>query len=262
MPDATPREGDNLLPSSGEERASLHAWRRLYEKTASASDWHELHRWHAEDAPIQAAEDIRGKLEVQPGDVVLEVGCGCGAMMANVLTDGQRGIGFDHCEALVRRHGDFDVCCGGLSLGVADASSIPILSRSVDRVFSYSVFQCFPTKDYARRVIAECLRVCKPGGVILIGDIFGTMEKQVQGLQRMGLSRRAAETTVVPLAPFWFLQRRIRGGRDGLHRRTYSRAFFRRVFRRWGLEAEFLLQEMSQRPYATTRYDVRVRIPK
>lgn len=240
------------------ELSALRTWRGVYGEAAKASDWAAAHRWGETDLPCEIADDIREKMLLRPEDFVLEVGCGSGAMLALVLRDGQHGVGLDQCEALVRRASDFGVDGTRHRLGVADASRLPIRSESVDRVLSYSVFQCFPSVEYTRRVLVEMLRVCRPGGVIVIGDVHGVMEKQAQLLERLGLSRTLADALSVPFAPFWHLRQRWRGRGDGLHRRAFSRAFFRDALRGHPCDVEFLRQETPGRPYMKLRFDIRI----
>ncbi len=257
-----PNSGEDSNPSSARpdsaEVAHLRTWRNVYGAAAKASDWTAAHRWSEIDCPYEVADEIREKMRLRPDDFVLEVGCGSGAMLSLVLRDGQRGVGLDQCEALVRRAPDFGVDGMRLRLGVADASRLPIRSESVDRVLSYSVFQCFPSEDYTRRVLVEMMRICRPGGVIVIGDVHGVMEKQAQFLERIGLSRNLAEALLRPFAPVWHLRQRLGRRGDGLRRRAFSRAFFRNALRAFPCEVEFLRQETPGRPYVKLRYDIRI----
>lgn len=257
-PERTPSNSANAPLSDATELNALRTWRNVYGEAAKASDWVTAHRWHEVDRPREAAEDVRAKLRSRPGDFVLEVGCGSGAVLALVLEDGQCGVGLDQCEALIHRAADFGVDRARLHLGVADASRLPVCTETVDRVFSYSVFQCFPSEDYARRVLDEMLRVCKPGGVIMIGDLHGDMEKQARFLEGLGLSRAMADGLLSPFAPFWRLKQRLRGGGDGLFRRAYSRKFFHRALQDRSCAVEFLRQEVAGRPYERLRYDLRI----
>lgn len=257
-PVRTPSNSANAPLSDAAELNALRTWRSVYGEAARASDWMAAHRWSEDDRPHDIAHEVREKLLLRPDDLVLEVGCGSGAKLALILLDGQQGIGLDQCEALVRRGPDFGVDKTRLRLGVADASRLPIRSESVDRVLSYSVFQCFPSVEYTRRVLVEMLRVCRPGGVVVIGDVRGVMEKQAELLERLGLSRTLADALLLPFAPLWHLRQRWRGRGDGLHRRTFSRAFFRDALRGHPCDLEFLRQEVRGRRYMKLRFDIRI----
>jgi SAM-dependent methyltransferase len=244
--------------SDTKELNALRTWRSVYGEAAKASDWLAAHRWSEIHRQHEVANEIRAKMRLRPGDLTLEVGCGSGVMLSLVLSDGQRGIGLDQCEALIRRAPDFGVDGTRIRLGVADASRVPISSESVDRVLSFSVFQCFPSEEYTRRVLVEMMRICRPGGVIVIGDVYGVMEKQAQLLERLGLSRTLADALLVEFAPFWRLRQRLRSSGDGLRRRAFSRAFFRDALRGYPCDVEFLRQETPGRPYMQLRFDIRI----
>jgi len=251
--------GEQIAPvPDSEELRELRTWRNVYGAASKASDWALAHRWDKSDRPYAVADELRAKLLLCPDDFVLEVGSGSGAMLALVLRDGQRGVGLDQCEELVRRAPDFGVDAARLRLGVADASRLPIRSESVDKVLSYSVFQCFPSIEYTRRVLVEMLRVCRPGGVIVIGDVRGVMEKQAQFLESLGLSRKIADALLLPFAPIWRLRQHTRSRGDGLRRRVFRRAFFRKALERYPCNVEFLRQETPGRPYMKLRYDIRI----
>jgi SAM-dependent methyltransferase len=231
----------------------------LYEATASASDWLAVHRWNYDERIAgNVAQDIRQKLMLAPGERVLEIGCATGAKLSLVVHPGQRGVGFDLCEALVRRSGDFAIDRDRLRLGVAEAARLPLKSGAFDKVFCYSVFQCFPSRTYAHTVMAEAMRVCKAHGIILIGDIFGSMEKQRQYLWNVGVPPRFTEAILWPLAPIWHAKHVLCAPTDGVRRRVYPRGFFRRALANENCDVQFLLQDIPGRGYGNTRYDVRI----
>lgn len=241
------------------EVRKLREWRKLYAKTADAPAWQDAHRWTPGDYPHLVALDVRDKLELEPNSCVLEIGSGSGQLMAQILTGQQWGIGLDQCEPLVKRGVDFGVAASRIRLAVADAAHLPIAGVTFDRVFSYSVFQCFPSRNYAARVLFEMIRACRPGGSILVGDIFGVMEKQRRRICRLGVPEFLVDGLLFPAAPFWrFRQSLLRDG-DGLQRRTYSRSFFRRIAARLDCSIEFLAQNVPNREHSKARFDVRFR---
>ena len=243
---------------TADDARTVHEWRKLYEKTATASDWQSVHRWYPGDHPALAAIDIREKLRLGTHDRVLEVGCASGQLMSLVLEETQIGIGLDHCEPLVRRSRDFSVDTTRIRLAVAEASKLPISSASFDRVFSYSVFQCFPSAHHAATVLAEMIRTCRPGGIVFIGDVFGVMEKQRRVLRRIGLPEFVVRGLLLPLSPLWHIRHRSNNAGDGLLRRSYDRRFFANIAKSHGCRAEFLLQRVPGRVHSKARFDVRI----
>jgi len=240
----------------------IDSWRRLYEMTASSSDWQVVHRWgYGAHIAAAVAEDVRRKLILGPEDRVLEVGCASGFFLSMLLHDHQGGFGVDHSEVLVGRSADFCPDRVRLKLGVAEAARLPFASNSFDKVFCYSVFQCFPDRTYARQTIGEFLRVCRSGGIILLGDIFGVMEKQRQRLCRIGIPESLADLLLRPAVPIWHAKQRLRAPSapdDQLRRRVYPRSFFRRVLAEREYHTEFLPQQIDGRLVSKSRYDVRI----
>jgi len=54
-------------------------------------------------------------------------------------------------------------------------------SETFDRILSYSIFHYFPSIEYGYNTIDEMIRVCKKGGLILIGDILDkNFEKMIK----------------------------------------------------------------------------------
>jgi SAM-dependent methyltransferase len=53
-----------------------------------------------------------------------------------------------------------------------DSDALAFPDASFDKVVLNAVIQLFPDEAYARRCVAEMVRVCKPGGFVYIGDIF------------------------------------------------------------------------------------------
>ncbi len=60
-----------------------------------------------------------------------------------------------------------------------DSDALRFPDASFDKVVLNAVIQLFPDKAYARRCLAEMVRVCSPGGFVYIGDIFNAyLEKE------------------------------------------------------------------------------------
>jgi len=250
-------------------------WRELYDAAAEESDWWRAHRWgYSGEVAARTVADIAAKLRVGPGDRVLEVGCGSGMVLSTILQNGQRGFGVDLSEKLIRRAAAFGVDRTRLDLLAAEAAGLPFRDGVFDRVLCYSVFQCFPDRGYARRALRELVRVCKPGGMILVGDVFGAVETMKAAwadgrgreLFRRVLGLPWMEPLRVASAPVrWGLARAragrgIRGdGDDSVRRLHYTRGFFRRVAASSGCHAEILPQQIAGREsLSCLRFDVRL----
>lgn len=111
----------------------------------------------------QVARQIVAILDLQPGDSVLEVGCGAG-MLAQYIPGDYTGV--DYSPAMVAR---FLTLQPGRHAGVSEARALGFADGSFDKVFAFSVFQYFPDEAYARRAIAEMRRVARKA--VFIGDL-------------------------------------------------------------------------------------------
>jgi len=117
---------------------------------------------------VDAANAIGRSLHLEPHQTLLDVGCGCGAVLYALGRKPARMIGVDYSAssiALARQLVDAELHC-------AEAAALPVASGSVDAAFSAGVFQYFPSLDYAGAVIEEMVRVLKPGGFGLLIDLM------------------------------------------------------------------------------------------
>jgi len=103
---------------------------------------------------------------IGPGSMVLEAGAGTGALAKALLRTGCRYVGVDASMAMLRRFRQ-DAANHG-SLLQADLSALPLSDTSFDAVCAFRVFGVVPGW---RRGAGECLRVLKPGGVLVIGGL-------------------------------------------------------------------------------------------
>ena len=137
----------------------------VYDRT---SRWHRFVEEPFERRARTAGLDL---LRVQPGERVVELGCGAGgALIALARAAGQTGrvVGLDlspgmisQAAARLRRAGLADRAV----LLVGDATSIPWPDVSVDALFMAFTLELFDTPEIPL-VLAECRRVLRPGGRI------------------------------------------------------------------------------------------------
>jgi arsenite methyltransferase len=112
------------------------------------------------------------------GATIVDIGCGAGMdllLAAQAVGPTGRAIGIDMTEAMAER-----ARAGARALGLAhvevrigDALELPIDTASVDVVISNGVLNLTPDKQQA---FSEVLRVLKPGGQFLYGDIIVASE--------------------------------------------------------------------------------------
>ena len=99
------------------------------------------------------------------GRMVLDVGCGAGVDLARFARGGAIVTGVDIAPAaiaLARANFDQQGLTGRFE--VADAEQLPFSDNTFDFVYAHGVVQYTP---HPRRLVEECRRVIKPGGLAL-----------------------------------------------------------------------------------------------
>jgi SAM-dependent methyltransferase len=123
---------------------------------------------------------------VKPGLNVLSVGCGPGVILQAVCSKHPsiHGTGIDVSNARVQQAIDKHRSNPRLKFVRGDAHDIPFPSDSFDLVYSRMLFEYLADKQ---RAAAELVRVCRPGGTVLIQDLDGQLlwnYPEDPGLQR------------------------------------------------------------------------------
>ncbi|MCI4365038.1 MAG: methyltransferase domain-containing protein [Thermoplasmata archaeon] len=109
-----------------------------------------------------------------PSDVVLEVGCGGGAFLQEVLARGVRAVGLDHSPEMVRlarANNQNAVGEGRLQVTETEASRLPVPDRTFTIAVSTGVFGFLP---HPLDTLREMYRALAPGGRLAVFE--GTKE--------------------------------------------------------------------------------------
>ncbi len=115
-------------------------------------------------------------LDPQPGDRVLDIGCGNGMLTEELArATGPKGevIGIDPSADM--RQPAIARCRGFEWVTITDGTThaLPVADASVDKAVSLQVFEYL---DDVQGALAEVFRILKPGGRVVIGDThFGSL---------------------------------------------------------------------------------------
>jgi ubiquinone/menaquinone biosynthesis C-methylase UbiE len=167
--------------------------------------------WVEAPHPGITRKRLIGTLEPQPGERILEIGPGTGYYTFEIaarvdggqldLFDIQQTM-LDHVMREANRRGVTNV-----QAALGDAQSLPYADDSFDAVVLVTVLGEVPDQD---RALREITRVLKPGGRLVVGELFGdphmvTSGKLRERAERAGLT--FARRVGSPLAFFARLEK-------------------------------------------------------
>jgi SAM-dependent methyltransferase len=116
----------------------------------------------AEDVHHFARRAILDALALQPGEHLLEIGCGGGLLLREALAAGARATGMDHSESMVELASEV---APEADVVLAAAESLPFADDTFDAVAMSIVFFFL---DDPVLVLRECRRVLRSGGRLAI----------------------------------------------------------------------------------------------
>lgn len=115
-----------------------------------------------------AAEQVRIALDVQPGDHVLELGCGVGRIGRELAPACGHWTGVDISENMIRHATERLADLPNVGFHQLIRTSLDMLEDdSVDKAYSIAVF-CHMDKEDMYLYLQELNRVVKPGGMIFV----------------------------------------------------------------------------------------------
>ncbi len=109
--------------------------------------------------PQKLARHLFERYHLEPGQTMLEPGCGRGEFLDGFIACGIRGHGVDRSRAAARY-------CPRAVLASADveADGLPYQENTFDVIYSKSVIEHF---HYPERFVSEIYRVLRPGGLVI-----------------------------------------------------------------------------------------------
>lgn len=114
---------------------------------------------------------VAERLPLAPNAVVLDVGPGDGTLFRLIAPHVARCCGVDPSDAAVTKLTKLHADLGNASFAIGSADAIPFPDRTFDIVVINSVLQSLPSRADIARAMHELARVCKPGGVIFVGEL-------------------------------------------------------------------------------------------
>jgi arsenite methyltransferase len=126
---------------------------------------------------------------IQPGSVVLDLGCGAGTdllIAAQMIGGGGRAVGVDMTPPMLERArtSALDMGLDNVELHESLIESVPLGDGSVDVVISNGVIDLVPDKD---AVFDEIDRVLRPGGRLQLADVIIHTEVSEDARKRIDL---------------------------------------------------------------------------
>lgn len=111
---------------------------------------------------LSLTEEVIGRLDLAPGSLVLDVGCGPGSALDVMRDAGLRPLGLDYSHALAAeadvRH----------LVSVGDAEALPLSAGALDGAILECVLSAFPDKVAA---VSEVRRTLRTGGRLALTDM-------------------------------------------------------------------------------------------
>ncbi len=138
-------------------------WGRLWGTTPR--DWAVV-----EDAQMPTYEAAIDHLDLGPGRLVLDLGCGTGAFLRAAADRGADVAGLDAAEGLLA------VARERVPEAVLVAGDMQELPFADDRFDVVTAFSSLFFADDMTQALSEARRVCKPGGTVLV-QVFGRPER-------------------------------------------------------------------------------------
>jgi trans-aconitate methyltransferase len=143
----------------------------------------------------QLAGGVCDWLAAQPGEHVLDLGCGDGQLTQRIAATGASVVGLDASAEMASA-----ARSRGIQVTVASAESMPFADRSFDAVFSNAALHWVRNHD---AMLAEVCRILKPGGRFVVemgghGNVAAIRVALMAALARHGFQQREDDVNYFP----------------------------------------------------------------
>src|SRR5262249_53194869 len=136
---------------------------------------------------------------ITPDDEVLDVACGPGLVACAVARVARQVTGLDLTPAMIDKARERERSLGlsNLTWVVGDAQPLPFPDASFSRVITRYSFHHLTDPASA---FAEMVRVCRPGGRVMVADVFTTSPEQAAAYDRLEKWRDPSHTHALQLS--------------------------------------------------------------
>jgi ubiquinone/menaquinone biosynthesis C-methylase UbiE len=225
--------------------------------------------WVQPGAMEDLARSVREQLAMDGSESLLEVGCAAGFLACYLVDICGAYVGVDLAPAAVER-----ACSLGLPharFQTADGAALPFADNTFDRAVCYDVFINIDSMDVGAGVMADMVRVTKPGGSILIGAVPDAARQAASGEFTRDLQQRLdKEFGPIPAAALrtagvwsrfrhWWL-RRFEKLEPRLCCYFHAQEAFHAIGEKLGCAVE-ILKVHDKNPYHAYRFNARLTKP-
>lgn len=142
------------------------------------------------DAERRILSELLNKLDLQPTDQLLEIGCGPGNLIIPLAHFVARAVGIDNQAAIDRLHARAPTAAN--LQGIAgDFLTLQLPTGHFDKILIYSVLHYLSSAEEALLLIDRALSLLAPGGRLLLGDLPNQDLKRRFGTS--GVGQRTAQ---------------------------------------------------------------------
>ncbi len=242
--------------NSEKDRSVISFMNDMWEKSGAAADPMSAIHFFVDGKPANEnvfdsiATEITEKLELTSKHSLLEVGCGNGLLLKRLRKRAKTVTGTDFSAALLEGINDPTI-----EVHHAEANKSPFKNNSFDRVVCHSVFHYFPNIEYATETIQDMLRVCKPGGKVMISDIFNGYLKEYYKREEYRLLP-LSQKVISRLRKIYYRMRKI----DDVfvdYPFFITPSYFKEFAKKHGHRAQLFLETVTDKPaiFLAFRYD-------
>lgn len=267
------REG--VVRKQEERDLRARAWREWFESWLNMPLAKRSRGYDAvsEEHFISTAEHIASTLELDPGsDFVLDVGCDS-AMVSRFVAPRCRGfVGLDLISAMLTDIDREDIRSASGRRAwfmAADGRALPFQSDVFSKAYCSGVIHTLPSHEDALRFVRELVRVCWPGGKVLIAGVPDVRKRfrarlealrEAGGADKMRLAIRLLIPSPIRSVLRWALQRRPRSPLVFLE---FNLRKLKRKLEKEGLRCDILdfPEDYWSRDFRKARSNFIIRIP-